>query len=48
VSIRSGKGSATHDRVLRLVPLFDSKEDAARYALSQGLSWLKAGSPQVN
>lgn len=45
VSIRSGKGSATHDRVLRLIPLFDSQEDAARYALHQGLSWLRETSP---
>jgi hypothetical protein len=41
VSIRSGQGSATHDRVLRLVPLFDCSDDAARYALGQGIAWLQ-------
>lgn len=41
VSIRSGRGSGTHDRVFRLIPLFDSSEDAARFALSEGLTWLR-------
>lgn len=40
VSIRSGRGSHTHDRVLRLVPQFDCPDTAARYALDQGLAWL--------
>lgn len=40
VSIRSGRGSHTHDRVLRLLPLFHCKDAAARYALDQGLAWL--------
>jgi hypothetical protein len=40
VSIRSGHGMATHDRVLRLVPVFDSADDAARYATAQGLAWI--------
>jgi hypothetical protein len=44
VSIRSGRGSASHDRVLRLVPVFDSRDAAARYATAQGLAWL-AGEP---
>jgi hypothetical protein len=39
VSIRSGQGQATHDRVLRFVPTFDNAADAARFATSQGLNW---------
>jgi hypothetical protein len=30
----------THDRVLRLRPLFASPEDAARHAASEGLAWI--------
>jgi hypothetical protein len=41
VSIRSGRGSATHDRVLRFVPVFDSSTAAARYAFEQGIAWLE-------
>ena len=40
VSIRSGQGHATHDRVLRLLPLFDSPHDALRFATEQGMAWL--------
>jgi hypothetical protein len=43
VSIRSGRGQATHDRVLRFVPTFDSAADAAHFATPEGLSW--AGDP---
>lgn len=42
VSIRSGRGSATHDRVFRFVPSFKSRREAARYASRQGLAWVKA------
>ncbi|WP_341891157.1 hypothetical protein [Variovorax sp. YR752] len=42
VSIRSGRGNATHDRVLRFARAFDSSDQAARYALAQGLAWLGA------
>jgi len=42
VSIRSGRGSTTHDRVLRLLPIFDSSDEAARYATAQGLAWIGA------
>lgn len=42
VSIRSGRGSATHDRVLRLVPTFASAAEAARYATTQALAWIAA------
>jgi hypothetical protein len=40
VSIRSGHGSATHDRVMRFVPEFDSGEAALHYATAQGLDWI--------
>jgi len=40
VSIRCGRGSATHDRVLRFVPMFDTAAEAARYAATQGLAWI--------
>lgn len=40
VSIRSGRGSGTHDRVLRLTPLFGCDISAANYATQQGLSWV--------
>jgi hypothetical protein len=45
VSIRSGRGTHTHDRVLRLVPLFDSIGAAAHYALNEGLAWLDQMQP---
>jgi hypothetical protein len=37
VSIRSGRGSATHDRVMRLVRVFDTHRAARRHAVEQGL-----------
>ena len=40
VSIRSGSGSGTHDRVLRLTRLFRSKLAAAKYATAEGLQWI--------
>ncbi len=40
VSIRSGKGQATHDRVLRFDARFPTREGARRYAAGQGLTWL--------
>ena len=40
VSIRSGSGSGTHDRVLRLTRLFQCKLAAARYAVAEGLQWI--------
>lgn len=41
LSIRSGQGSTTHDRVFRFLPLFPTDKAAARYALSQGLVYLR-------
>jgi hypothetical protein len=40
VSIRSGRGQSTHDRVLRFDARFPTREDACRYAAQQGLRWL--------
>lgn len=40
LSIRSGRGSGTHDRVYRFTPLFRSAGAAARYALAQGQEML--------
>jgi len=40
VSIRSGSGSATTDRVVRLTKLFRSQLQAAEYALQEGLQWI--------
>ncbi|WP_371816389.1 hypothetical protein [Roseateles sp. DAIF2] len=42
VSIRSGQGMASHDRVLRFVPRFDSRRAALRYATDEGLAWVRA------
>ncbi len=42
VSIRSGRGSGTLDRVLRFVPRFGTDEEALRYAADQGLTWVCA------
>jgi hypothetical protein len=42
VSIRSGHGSATHDRVLRLTPTFPTHRSANDFALREGLAWVEA------
>jgi hypothetical protein len=42
VSIRSGKGQASHDRVMRFIPRFDSRRAAIRYATHEGLAWVNA------
>lgn len=41
VSIRSGKGSATHDRVMRFSGLFDNAASALQYATEHALGWIK-------
>jgi hypothetical protein len=41
VAIRSGQGSATHHRVLRFAPRFDSRDHARRYAVDEGVAWLQ-------
>ncbi|MFO1327886.1 MAG: hypothetical protein U1F56_11055 [Rubrivivax sp.] len=40
VSIRSGAGSMTHDRVMRFVPVFDTPDQASRFATEQALAWI--------
>jgi hypothetical protein len=47
VSIRSGSGSGTHDRVLRLTRLFQSHVAAVRYATAEGLKWIGHRNPSV-
>ena len=40
--IRSGRGGATHHRVLRFVPRFHSRESARRYAVEYGMAHASA------
>ena len=47
VSIRSGRGSATHDRVLRFSGLFDSAAAAIHYATEHAMGWIQERSPQA-
>jgi len=42
VSIRSGQGMASHDRVMRFTPSFHSQRAAIRYARAEGLAWIQA------
>jgi hypothetical protein len=42
VSIRSGSGSASTDRVLRLPRLFQCAEQAVAYARAEALRWIGA------
>lgn len=35
----------THDRVMRFVPVFDSHDQASRFAVEQALVWL--GTPET-
>ncbi len=44
VSIRSGRGSASHDRVLRFSGLFDSAAAALHYATEHALCWIRESS----
>ena len=39
VSIASGKGSASTDRVMRFTPNFQSSDAPAQYALKQAIRW---------
>ncbi|WP_051094333.1 hypothetical protein [Bordetella sp. FB-8] len=40
VSIRSGRGTGTTDRIMRFLPRFPSHKAALRYATAEGLSWV--------
>jgi hypothetical protein len=42
VSIASGRGSASTDRVIRFHDAFTSQEAAASYAIEQGIDWVRA------
>jgi hypothetical protein len=42
ISIRSGRGSASCDRLVRFTQDFDSSESAVLYASEQGQQWLHA------
>ena len=42
VSIRSGSGSGTTDRIVRLTRLFRTALRAAEYALAEGQQWIAA------
>ena len=44
VSIRSGRGSASHDRVLRFSEIFDSAAAAMHYATEYALAWIRESS----
>jgi hypothetical protein len=44
VSIRSGRGSGMHDRVMRFTPRFASHAAAVRYAVDEGLCWVRESS----
>ena len=48
VVIRSGKGCATHHRVLRFVPRFNSHDSARRYAVDHGVAHAAALTQQEN
>ncbi len=39
VSIRSGQGMSSVDRVMQFTPCFSSRQAALRYARTQGLAW---------
>ena len=41
VSIRSGRGMASVDRVMRFTPQFISPQAALRYARAEGLAWAR-------
>jgi hypothetical protein len=42
VSIASGRGSASTDRVMRFHDEFASHDDAAQFSIAQGIDWVRA------
>ena len=42
VSIRSGRGMASIDRVMRFVPAFETRRAAVRYAENEGTAWARS------
>lgn len=45
VSIRSGRGSETHDRVMRFSAPFDNAAAAVQYATEHALGWIRERTP---
>ncbi len=41
VSIRSGRGAASVDRIMRFSPKFSGTDAALRYATTEGLAWVR-------
>jgi len=41
VSIKTGIGRASHDRVMRFASVFDTPQQALQFATDQGLQWLR-------
>lgn len=41
ISIRSGRGRGTHDRVFRFIPCFPTHDEAIRYAADQGRRFVR-------
>ena len=41
VSVASGRGSASTDRVMRFVPEFATPAAASQYALDEGMLWVE-------
>jgi len=41
VSIASGRGSASTDRVMRFTPQFSTRAAASGYAIEQGIQWVR-------
>lgn len=42
VSIRSGQGMASVDRIMQFTPQFHSRRAALRYAKAEGLVWARS------
>jgi hypothetical protein len=42
LSIRSGRGQASHDRVMHFTPRFVCEQSALHYAAREGLAWANA------
>jgi len=45
LSIRSGRGSMTHERVMRFDPSFDSHDAALGFAQAQAAAWIGGRNP---
>jgi hypothetical protein len=45
VSIKTGIGRASHDRVMRFASVFDTPQQALQFAADQGLQWLRTSVP---